>query len=78
MGSYQKQYSENDMKAAIYDVHMGMSVYLASCRHHVPRRTLSYRVKRCKEGHVGKCQGAYKRTETETLAVIAQHHPSQP
>jgi hypothetical protein len=54
-------YPRKAMRAAIEDVHWGMTSQCASDKHGVPRRTVSYKLKHCKMGHPGPCPGAYLR-----------------
>ncbi|KAL8615715.1 hypothetical protein ACOMHN_007468 [Nucella lapillus] len=63
-------YTDSDMAGAIESVHWGTSVARAAFNHHIPRRTLGYRLLSCKKGHPGKCFGAYLRHQE-----YSQHTP---
>lgn len=54
-------YPKKAMRAAIEEVHWGMTPQCASDKHGVPRRTISYKIKHCTMGHPGPCSGAYLR-----------------
>ena len=56
-----KRYRAEDMAAAIDKVHWGRPVSLAALGLDIPRRTLDYKLARCKLGHTGRCLGAFLR-----------------
>lgn len=66
IGMY-KQYTADDMDAAIEAVHMGTPVAMAANQHGVPRRTLTHRLGHCTRGHPGKCLGAYVREQIHNI-----------
>ena len=56
-----KRYRTEDMAAAIEKVHWGRPVSVAAKELNIPRRTLDYKLARCKLNHPGRCLGAFLR-----------------
>ncbi|KAK7473333.1 hypothetical protein BaRGS_00035381 [Batillaria attramentaria] len=63
-----KRYRRDDLLLALESVHWGMSLLEASRIHGVPCTTLFQFQKQCRQGHNGKCKGAYSAQESQNAS----------